>query len=384
MSRTTRIAWHDLAHRRSRTLAALGGVLFAIVLIFMQLGFYFACRASSIRVHDLFDFDIALTSPSYSFIVKSDQFHRRQLQQAAAIEGIERVAPVRIGASLWNSNTRHNRYDNVVVGIDPTDAIFALPEIARQQQLLQQLDTVLYDSAAHPLQGHNPPGTSGEITAEGRVRGRQVEVVGNYHWGAGFVANGIAITSEQTFTQLFPERSPDDLQLGLVQLAPGAAVSEVKRQLRQRLPPDVKIWSRSELEAKDRYFFLRHRPIGLMFTSGVALAVLVGGMILFQVLASEVTSRRHEFATLQAIGYSPSQVYRVVVEQGLFYTLIAFLPATLIALALFQVTRQVARLPMHLDVLQLLLVLAASLVMCVSGALLASRKVRSADPADLF
>lgn len=384
MKRTTRLAWHDLTHRRARTLAALGGVLFAIVLIFMQLGFYVACRASSTRVHDLLAFDIALTSPRYSFIVQSDRFPRQRLQQALAIEGVSRVAPVHVAPSLWHSNTRNNRYDTVVVGVDPTDALFRLPAIAAQQSALRYPDTVLYDSAAHPLQGSNPPGTWSEIAATGKFIGRRVEVVGNFHWGAGFVANGVAITSQETFARLFPQRSADHLQLGLVQLAPGAPVDDVIRRLRRRLPEDVRVWSRRDLEDRDRHFFLRERPIGLMFTSGVALAVIVGGMILFQVLASEVTSRRSEFATLQAIGFSSRQVYRVVVEQGLFYTLIAYLPAAAIAFVLFHITRQVARLPMRLDASQLVLVLLASLLMAVSGALLASRRVRSADPADLF
>ena len=383
MSRTTRLAWHDLLHRRSRTLAALGGVLFAIVLIFMQLGFYLACRTSSVRIHQLLDFDIALTSPRYSFILQAEHFQRSRLQQAAAVPGVVGVAPLHIGASLWRSNTRHNRYDTVVVGFDPTDQVFRLPDVTAQQGLLRQPDTLLFDSASHPLLGDNRRGTVSEIAAADSIEGRRVEVVGTYPWGAGFVANGVALVSEQTFQHIFAQPS-GALQLGLVRLAPEADSATVLTALRQRLPADVRVWTRQQLEARDQRFFLRQRPIGLMFTSGVALAVLVGGMILFQVLASEVTSRRSEFATLQAIGYTPAQVYRVVVEQGLFYTAIAYLPAVVIAFLLFAVVRRAARLPMYLDAQQLLFVLLASLLMCISGALLASRRVRSADPAELF
>lgn len=371
-------------HRRARTTAALGGVLFAILLIFMQLGFYMACRDSSIRVHDLLDFDLALTSPRYTSLVQSHHFPRGRLQQAAAVDGIESVAGVRVAPSLWRSNTFDNRYDNLVVSVDPSDRPFVHPEIAAQLDLLKVPDTLLYDRAAHPLQGNNPAGTVTEIAPAGRILGRRVEVVGTFEWGAGFVANGVAITAHPTFVQLFPDRHPEDLQLGLIRLRDGARQGTVVAALRHLLPDDVRVWSRSQLEARDRRFFLRERPIGLMFTSGVALAMLVGGMILFQVLASEVTSRRDEFATLQAIGYSPSQVVRVVLEQGLLYTLMAYLPAALLAAGLFQVTRQVTRLPMQLDGIQLLVVLLASLTMCLSGALLASGRIRSADPADLF
>lgn len=384
MNRSTRLAWHDLMHRRARTTAALGGVLFAILLIFMQLGFYMACRDSSIRVHDLLDFDLALTSPRYSNLVQAHHFSERRLQQAAAVDGVDGVAGVRVGASLWRSNAFDNRYDNLVVGIDPSDRLFVHPEIAQQQALLKRPDTVLFDRVAHPLQGDNPPGTVTEIAPADRIAGRQVEVVGTFAWGAGFVANGVAVTGQSTFAQIFPNRRPGNLQLGLIRLHDEADQRQVMQTLQRLLPEDVLLWSRSQLEARDRRFFLRERPIGLMFTSGVALAMLVGGMILFQVLASEVTSRRDEFATLQAIGYAPHQVVRVVLEQGLLYTLMAYLPAALLATLLFRITRQMTRLPMQLDGLQLAVVLLASLTMCISGALLASGRVRTADPADLF
>ena len=375
---TLHLAWRDLLHRRARTTAALGGIVFAIVLIFMQVGFYLACRTSATRVHALLDYDVLITSARYTFVMAADRMPRNRLEQARAVAGVADVSGVRLAPDLWRSSTSRNRYDTVFLGVDPADRPFTAPAVNRQLERLQRKDTVLFDQAAHPVLGQNAPGTISEVNR------RRLTVVGGFDWGVGFVANGIAIVSASTFSSAFPSRPPDELQLGLVRLAAGVKTADVVRLLAARLPADVRVWSRAEVEARDRRFFLSERPIGLMFQSGVALAVLVGGIILFQVLASEVTRRRGELATLQALGYTRAQVYRVVAAQGFIYTLTAFLPAALLALGLFRATRQVARLPMELTGGLLAAVLGLSLLMCTAGALLASRRVRTADPADLF
>jgi putative ABC transport system permease protein len=372
------LVWKELIHRRARTAAALAGVVFALVLMFMQLGFYLACRVSATRIHALLDFDALITSARYTFAIEADRMARDRLELARAVPGVAAVSAVRVGPGLWRSPQSRNRYDAVLLGVDPADRPFRLDALDRQLDLLHQADTVLFDQSAHPVLGANPPGTVSEFNH------RRLRVAGGFTWGVGFVANGVAVTSEHTFANVFPSRSPGDLQLGLVKLRPGARLADVMRDLDARLPDDVVVWSRAEIEARDRSFFLSERPIGLMFQSGVVLAVLVGGIILFQVLASEVTHRRGELATMQALGYTRGQVYRMVAAQGLAYTLAAFLPASLLAFGLYALVRRVARLPMELTAGPLAAVLGMSLLMCTAGALLASRRVRAADPADLF
>ncbi|MEM7349863.1 MAG: FtsX-like permease family protein [Acidobacteriota bacterium] len=375
---TLHLAWRDLLHRRARTMAALAGILFAIVLIFMQIGFYLACRTSATRIHALLDYDLLLTSARYSFILEADSLARELLERARGVPGVATVSGVRLAPNQWRSTASRNHYDTVFLGVDPADSPFALAEVNRQLARLHPVDTVLFDQAAHPILGRNTPGVVSEFNR------RRATVVGGFEWGVGFVANGVAIISNDTFSRAFPGEPADELQLGLIRLAPNARASDVLQHLTAQLPVGARAWTRAEIEALDRRFFLSERPIGLMFQSGVVLALVVGGIILFQVLASEVTHRRAELATLQALGYTRSQVYRVVAAQGFLYTLMAFVPAALVALMLFRTTRRVARLPMELTPGLLAAVLALSLLMCTAGALLASRRVRSADPADLF
>ncbi|MDA8020032.1 MAG: FtsX-like permease family protein [Thermoanaerobaculia bacterium] len=378
LSRVCRLAFLDLVHRPGRTAAALAGVIFAVVLLFMQSGFYLACRDSATRIHDLLEFDVLITSARYAFVLKPDAVERDRVLQARAVPGVADVMMVQVGPGQWRSPGSGSTYDLVLLGIDPADRPFALESLDDDLPQLHRGESVIFDAAAHPILGHNPPGTRTEF------EGRSLRVVDSFRWGAGFVANGIAVASQATFAKAFPGRPPSMAQLGLVRAETGVSAAEVARRLRNRLPADIEVWTRDAIEDRDRRFFLAERPIGLMFTSGVVLALLVGGVIIFQLLASEVASRRPEFATLKALGYGSGEVYGVVVAQGFLYTLAAFLPAVFLAALLFEVTRRLARLPMRLDPLLCGAVLVASLVMCLSGALMAARKVRQADPADLF
>ena len=387
--RPWRLAFRDLVHRPGRTASALAGVIFAIVLLFMQSGFYLACRDSATRIHDLLDFDLMVTSARYSFILKADSIERSRLEQVRGVPGVSDVLAVRVGPGQWRSPESGTGYDLVLLGVDPAERPFSVQTLNEDLARLHRGETVIFDARAHPVLGTNPVGSASEFDS------RRLRVVDTFDWGAGFVANGLAVTSETTFAATFPRRPRDAVQLGLVRVTDdvGAAVagesredraSAIASRIRQRLPTDVKVWTRKEIKDRDRTFFLRDRPIGLMFTSGVVLAVLVGGVILFQLLAAEVSSRQSELATLKALGYRNAEVYVVVVARGFLYTLLAFVPALGLAAVLFDVTRQIARLPMRLEAGLVVSVLVASVLMCLSGAMVAARKVRRADPADLF
>ncbi len=372
------LPWNDLKHRRARTIAALAGVVVAIVLLYMQLGFYGACRVSSMRILGLMDFDLAITSARYSYILESHHFSRDLLRRAMAVEGVAATSPLWIAPATWRNPQTGRSYDTMAIGLDLGKTRLRSQEAGAQLDALRRLDTVLFDRASHPVLGDNPVGTVSEMA------GRRLTVAGEFSWGAGFVAQGIVLTSRQTFDRLSHLGRHQRIQLGLIHLDPSTDPQRALAELQRRLPEGVTVWTRSQVMAQDRRFFMQDRPIGLMFTSGVAVALMVGAMILFQILASEVTSRRSELATLQALGFSRRRVHWMITEQGLLYALLAFLPATLTALLLFKAIRDFTRLPLQLSWELAGLVLLLSLLMCCLGAVPAGRRVCSVDPAELF
>jgi putative ABC transport system permease protein len=104
----------------------------------------------------------------------------------------------------------------------------------------------------------------------------------------------------------------------------------------------------------------------------------------YQVMAGDVGHRLGEFATLKAIGYGNGYINRVVLQQALLLAVAGFVPGLLGAWLVYGATRHFAHLPLEMTWQVAGLVLGLVVVMCTVSGFLALRKVRAADPADLF
>jgi putative ABC transport system permease protein len=97
-----------------------------------------------------------------------------------------------------------------------------------------------------------------------------------------------------------------------------------------------------------------------------------------------VSDHLPEYATLKAIGYSNRYLAGVVMQQAVILAVLGYLPGLAIGLLLYRVSAEATRLPLAMTWPRGLGVLALTVAMCCASALLALRKVRSADPADVF
>jgi putative ABC transport system permease protein len=374
----TPLAWRNLLHDKRRTMAAASGVAFAILLVFMQIGFYTACLASATLIYDLCDFDVILLAKPYVHLRSSGAIPKARLYQALATPGVASVAPVYVNSALWRNTENGVGREILVLGVNPADRPFRATRINRDLGLLARPDTVIMDQVARPLVGPHAVGTITELN------GRRIEVVGEYRQGAGLIADGAALTSDLTFSRLMPRGSLDRVELGLVRLAASADPQSVLAQLRVRLPDDTLVWSRAQVNAREQYFFTRVKPMGFMFTSGVLIGLVVGGVILYQILSADIANQIPQYATLKAIGYGRGYFYRVVMTEGLLFAVLGYLPALVLSWGLYGLVRTLAQIPMYLTPPCAALVLGLSVAMCVLSGLLAIRKVNAADPAELF
>ena len=84
---------------------AVAGVTFAVVLIFMQLGFLEAVRTSATIIYNVLDFDICVRSTDYLYLSDSRSFVRDRLYQAESVAGVEKVMPFNLGLFMWRQTT---------------------------------------------------------------------------------------------------------------------------------------------------------------------------------------------------------------------------------------------------------------------------------------
>ena len=375
---STLLAWRILLHEKGRNALAVAGIFIAILMIFLQLGFYASVPRAGMLVYNQLAFDIMLTSSDYVFQEQSYDFPRRRLYQALSIPDVASVSPMYQGEAQWLNTTDRLRRDVFVMGFRLDDDSVRVPDIRRQRSLLRRDDTVLVDNMTLPMYG---PQIRGQVV---EIADRAVEIAGTYLLGTGFLGLGAVVTSDLNFIRIFPRRSLDSVNLGLVTLKDGSDAGLAAARLRALLPPDTRVFTRAELDAYEETFWRKRTSTGLVFGFGVAVSVVVGMVILYQTLATQIMRHLPQYATFKAIGYTDGYLQRVVLSLALITAGLAFVPALATAVMAYDKLRTLARLPIEMTPARIVLVLVIALTMSGATALLAVSKVRRVDPADLF
>ena len=196
------------------------------------------------------------------------------------------------------------------------------------------------------------------------------------------------LASEDTFFRIFgtgPRPRPrDTVNLGLVTLNPGADPDKVAQALRKVLPDDTQVFTRAELAANEVAFWTTKTGTGLIFGSGLVVAFIVGIMILYQTLATQITRQLPQFAMLKAIGHTNRLLEAIVLIEAMLLMLAAFLPAVGVSLWVYSVIRAQTLLPVTMAPMQLAGVFAVGVFMSVISAMLSLIRLRRADPAEIF
>ncbi len=389
----TFLAWRNLVHNRVRTLVAVAGVTFAVVLIFMQLGFFGAVETSATVVYSALDFDLCIRSKDYLHFADSRSFPAARLKQAEGVAGVKTVSPFYVGRRLWR-NPRPKKGEEhgvMVMGYRPADPVFLRDDIkASVRKLLVQEDMVLIDRLTRPEFGPRNGRRFGDedVGVETEVMHRKVRLVGHFRLGTGFASNGAVLTTDRGYVRVSPGQSLHNVCLGLIKLEKGVDPAEVAARLRAAFPggrnPDVEVLTRKEVLDVERNRWVGRTSFGLIFQLGVGVALFVGTAIVYQVLSADVANLMPEYATLKAMGYANTYLMKVILQQALVLSLLGFLPGWGIAVLLYYVTSEGAGIPIQMTSQNLLMVLVLSVAMCALSGLLAARKTFAADPAELF
>ena len=378
------LAWLLLTRQPLRLLVAIAGICFAGILMFMQLGFRDGLFDASVTVHKLFDADLVLVSPRSMSSISMSGFPRRRLVQAMAHKDVIGTTPVNWNFLLWRNPQTLSTRAILALGFEPGSPLLIDPNFAEKAQSLKNSGRVLFDDLSRQEFGPVPEWFSEGRIVETEVAGKRVRVAGLVSLGPSFGADGNLITSRETFLKLLPSTPPGSIEIGLVRLSAEADHAKVLRSLAASLPNDVKVLTRQEFIDFEKNYWRTSTSIGFIFTLGAAMGFVVGCVIVYQILYSDVSDHLAEYATLMAMGYRLRTLFGVVAREGIFLAVLGYVPAYLSGQALYALVRSSTKLPVAMDPQRTFLVFFLILFMCMASASVAMRRLVDADPADIF
>ncbi len=384
MTKKIPLSWLQLTREKTRLAVALSGIAFADILMFMQLGFRDALYYSNVRMHSSLKGDIVVINNQSNAVLAMKPFSQRRLYKALDVPAVESVHPIYLDYTTWKNPITGRPRSILTFAINPEFNVFDLPGVEENINKLKMPDVVLFDRSSRveygPIASDFEQGKN--VTAE--VRRRRIKVAGLFTLGASFGADGNLITSDVNFLRIFNNRQRGLIDIGLIRLKPGSDVNQVAEYLRKYLPTDVNVFTKQEFIDFERNYWATSTAIGFIFTLGTIMGFIVGTVIVYQILYTEVTDHLSEYATLKAIGYTQNYLLTVILQEAFMLAVLGYIPGFACALFLYQVARDATLLPVFMSSYRAIMVLILTILMCFISGVIAMRKLRSADPADIF
>ena len=377
------IGWLQLTHKRGRFLAALAGVAFANVLVFVQLGIMNSMSTATLRPYEFFRADIMISAKDANAMSEGANVARQWMLQALAHPDVTAGMGLLVGDVPWDRGERDITF--TTFGIDPAQPVFLSPEIAAKSALLQVKDAALIDRLARGLPREEAAAIRPQTPLSFETLGRTLTAFDTFAGGGGFGGDGFMLVSDQTFLSLFPERSSSAPDHILLRLRPGADVAAVTRDLRGLISDkSLRIRSYAEAAQEDLRYQQTQRPTGVIFGFGVLIGVLVGLVIVYQVLSADVADHLREYATFKAMGYGPRFFLGIVIEEALVLGLLGFIPGLAVGTGILTLMGKATTLPLGMTPGMAVTVFVGTVVFSILSGVIATRRLAAADPADLF
>jgi putative ABC transport system permease protein len=383
--RRTPVAWLQVSNNPTKLLIGVAGVSFSNLLMFFQLGLLDSLYNSQQKPILSLEADLVMVSAKFSHFGALQEIDRSRLFQVLGVDGVAWVSPLRVARGSWITPGTRNRYDIFVYGINPAWPSFRFAEIEQERGRLQLLGNALFDRGSKPQFGAVEAELNKGNPFLVEVNNTRVAVIGSFRMGTTFNADANLITTENTFFQLFKNSSPARTQLGLIGLKPGASAERVLAELGPILQGrEAIVMTRQQLAEREMNYWKRTSAVGFIFSLGVLVGFLVGGIIVYQILYSDVMNSLPQYATLKAMGYRDPYVIGIVIQQAAILAVVGFVPGLLLSTGLYVMLANVTRLAVAMSLERAIQVLILTFVMCVASGSLATRKLVQLDPADVF
>lgn len=377
------LAWRQLTAERKRFMVAIAGVSFGSLLMLFQLGIYQAFMVMTQRPIHALQGDVVMVSPNFEYIISTAAFPERRLVQALADPEVKAVYPLMIANTVWRVPETGETAVLALYGVRPHANAFRNQSIQALNEQILSNENLIYDRHSKASYGnvHGLLRQQGPFMSE--INQQRVRVVGTFELGETLAAYAQAVMSLDGFRRV-TGRSDYNIELGLISLHDPRQAKAVIERLSANLTPDVRLMTRKDFLDMETAYWLENTPIGFIVLAGLLIAMLVGAVIVYQILYTDINDHIKEYATLKAMGMSDGFFGMLVLQQASILPVLGMVPALLFSGFMFHLATTVGGLPASLTLRDSIIVLGLSIAMCLFAGWLAMRRLKAADPADIF
>ena len=369
------LAQRNLLHDKVRLTVTLTGIVFAVVLIVIELGLYVGFTQTTSSLIDHSGADLWVTSTHVPYLELGTPFNERKLYQVKAVPGVADAE------KFINRYTRWNRLDGAqetvqVMGFNP-DAGLGGPWNVVEGSVhdLKTPDGVIVDEVYKKKLGVSRVGEVFEIN------GHRARVVGFTRGIRDFTTDPYVFTSFRHAQDYTPLRS-DQTTYILVKTEPGANVDEVRRNILARVK-DVDVLTSAEFSRRTQRYWTFTTGAGIAILLAAVLGLIVGFVVVAQTIYATTMDHLKEFGTLKAMGAPNSYVYKVILIQAAVGAVIGYTLGMIISGFVIRFA-QPAGAPILMNAWMAISTFLLTLLMCAGAAMVSINKVTRLDPAMVF
>ncbi|NJR67671.1 MAG: FtsX-like permease family protein [Synechococcales cyanobacterium CRU_2_2] len=363
-------------------------IAFVVFLMFSQLSFRYAVSSTSAAFIRELDADLIMVHRNRRVSHLEITFDQSRLYQARGMAAVKNAYPLYITLGSWRALNAREERPIRIFAFNPEYPVFLTPEIKRAQLSLKTSYTTLADSRSKAVYGSLNSGIQAELS------GHSVLITDTFTLGSNFVAEGNLIMGDQTFFNLFVSQpsgiagniraSPQQVDLGLIKLKSNADIEQVVQALNQELPTDVIVKTKQRLLEEEAKFWIRSTAIGFIFEMGTGLAFVVGIVMVYNIIYTNIDENVPQYGTLRAIGYPRLYLIQVVLLQSMTVAIAGFIPGFWLSVLLCRLISNATGLVLSTSSNTVHLVFLLTMSMCLISGFLASQKLRRLDPADVY
>lgn len=370
------VALRILLYDKVRSLITLMGVIFAVGLIFNQLGTFLGLMETSSVIIDHTPGDIWITSKNNKNFDFSQPFPEYLYNHVLSETNVESADKLIVAWGLIKQ-IEGGTEQIEIVGYNPERGVGGPWDMKiGDTTKLNNGNFAIIDESAMKRLGNIQVGDYRDIMW------RRLQIVGISSGVKSFTTAPIVFTSYKLAQSLVGYIGPDNTVFVVAKIKQGASLAATVERLRQNLK-GVDVYSKSEFSYKTRRYWAVETGVGFSFMLTIIISFLVGMLIVGQTIYNSTMEHIKEFGTLKAIGASNFEIYKIIFSQAIINALLGYIVSLIITMATVKMYDAIGMILVVRWWVNLL-VLALTLIMCSTAAFVSIRRIKKIDPAILF